>query len=197
MSEITADEVPGTPIERPSFYTRLPSGVARPDPGPAPDRGAGRDHPHRWRPGRSHPAADRDPQRAAGDPAGAGHDHGRSRQRRARRGDDRPGPDRRRLLELHVGPSGPAQAAGIGHAVDPVPVGAGRGARDRPGQLDRRALRGRDPGRVRVARGGSRAASSGSGWSGSTSAWSRSRSACSGIRCCGGSGGGGWPSCWP
>jgi len=27
MSEITAGEVPGTPIERPSFYTRLPSGV--------------------------------------------------------------------------------------------------------------------------------------------------------------------------
>jgi zinc transporter, ZIP family len=27
MSEITADEVSGTPIEQPSFYTRLPSGV--------------------------------------------------------------------------------------------------------------------------------------------------------------------------
>ncbi len=27
MSEITADEMPGTPIERPSFFTRLPSGV--------------------------------------------------------------------------------------------------------------------------------------------------------------------------
>ena len=27
MSEITADEIPGTPIERPSLFTRLPSGV--------------------------------------------------------------------------------------------------------------------------------------------------------------------------
>jgi zinc transporter, ZIP family len=27
MSEITADEMPGTPIEQPSFFTRLPSGV--------------------------------------------------------------------------------------------------------------------------------------------------------------------------
>ena len=101
MSEITADEVPGTPIERPSLLHAPAERRPGPDPGPAPDRGAGRDHPHRWRPGRSHPAADRDPQRAAGDPAGAGRDHGQGRQRRPRRGHDRPGAGRRRLLELH------------------------------------------------------------------------------------------------